>query len=157
MATTKQQLGEFGERLVAKMCPCPGCKRDHTLKRLPPNFKCANLICDFCGFLAQVKASTSVDGQTLPKVVLGAAWGPQKERMDAAIYFPLYLVLVTSDQKKYSIHYLSADLQPPELFAMRKPLSSAAKRAGWQGFNYNVHLVSNRFVRIVEFNGPRES
>lgn len=149
MATVKQDLGAFGEQIVAKMCSCPRCKRERTLKRLPPNFKCADLVCDFCGFLAQVKASTSIDAETLPKTILGAAWGPQKERMDAAIYFPLYLVLVTADLKRYSIHYLSADLQPPELFIERNPLGPNAKRAGWKGFNYNVQAVRDRFVRLI--------
>ena len=57
-------------------------------------FKCADVLCDFCGYLAQVKASTSRDGATPPKRLPGAAWGPQKQRTDAGIYFPLFLVLV---------------------------------------------------------------
>ena len=51
-------------------------------------------ICDFCGFLAQVKSSNVKDINKLPSSVLGAAWRPQEERMNAGIYFPLYLVLV---------------------------------------------------------------
>lgn len=149
MATVKQDLGAFGEMVVAKTCDCPRCKRPKTLKRLPPNFKCADLICDFCGFLAQVKASTSADAETVPPKILGAAWGPQKDRMNAAIYFPLYLVLATADLKQYSIHYLSADLQPPELFQPRKPLSGTARRAGWQGFIYDLRTVADRLVRLV--------
>ena len=89
MATAKQELGKPVEKLVVKMCGCPHCKREGTLKRLPPNFKCADLISDFCSFLAQVKASASIEGETLPKTVLGAAWGPQKSRMDAAIFSSL--------------------------------------------------------------------
>ena len=58
MATTKQKLGTAGEELVAKHARCPGCKRtDKSFKLLPPNFKCADLVCDFCGYLAQVKLS----------------------------------------------------------------------------------------------------
>jgi hypothetical protein len=85
----------------------------------------------------------------LPKTILGAAWGPQKARMDAAIYFPLYLVLVTRDWKSFSIYYLAADLQEPEFFKERKELSVTAKRAGWKGFNYDIQAVNNRFVRLV--------
>jgi hypothetical protein len=69
--------------------------------------------------------------------------------MDAAIYFPLYLVLATANLKQYAIYYLSADLQPPELFIERKPLSETAKRAGWKGFNYNIQMVRDRFVRLA--------
>jgi type II restriction enzyme len=63
------------------------CKRSRTLKRLPNNFKCADVICDFCGYLGQVKAMTVNDVEEIPTTVLGTARGPQKERMAAAIYF----------------------------------------------------------------------
>lgn len=53
MATDKQKLGELGERYVIGNSLCPRCKRARTLKLLPTNFKCADVICDFCGYLAQ--------------------------------------------------------------------------------------------------------
>jgi type II restriction enzyme len=148
MPTVKQSLGAFGEQIVAKTCVCPRCKRQRTLIRLPPNFKCADIICDFCGYLAQVKTATSSNVEVVPDTLMGAAWGPQKARMDAAIYFPLFVVLATADLKQSAIYYLSADLQPPELFVQRKPLSTKARRAGWVGFNYNAKLVHDRFVRL---------
>jgi len=91
MAKTKQKLGEFGEYKVVKKCACPKYKKLKTLKRLPLNFKCADIICDFCGFLAQVKTSNKNQIDEIPKTILGAAWKPQKERMDSAIYFPYIL------------------------------------------------------------------
>ena len=148
MATSKQILGSWGENLVAKNCDCPKCKRPKTLKLLPPNFKCADLICDFCGFLGQVKAMTVKNVSPLPKQVLGAAWGPQKDRMDAGIYFPLFLVLKAPSA--HAIYYLPTDFQSPALFASRNPLSSTARRAGWQGFMYILEAVPNgAFVRLV--------
>ncbi|QFI65236.1 hypothetical protein EKH55_0362 [Sinorhizobium alkalisoli] len=67
--------------------------------------------------------------------------------MQAAIYFPLYVVVVgpTAD---YSIFYLAADLQEPEMFKPRKPLSETARRAGWQGFIYDMESVEDRAVRL---------
>jgi type II restriction enzyme len=146
MPTKRQVLGRFGEICVVKECACPKCKRSRTLKRLPNNFKCADVICDFCGYLAQVKALTVADIDNIPNSVLGAAWGPQKERMAAAIYFPLFLVLVSG--RRHSIFYLSADLQVSEMFKPRSPLSARARRAGWQGFNYDLSLVRGSFVRL---------
>jgi hypothetical protein len=79
MATEKQEIGASAERLVAQRARCPGCKPTATtFKVLPPNFKCADLICDFCGYLAQVK-SKRVNGplpDRFPDSILGAAWGP---------------------------------------------------------------------------------
>jgi hypothetical protein len=148
MVTKKQKLGEIGEVIITKKCSCPRCKRAGTFRRLPTNFKCADIICDFCGFLAQVKTTSRADLDTLPDKILGAAWSVQKERMDAGIYFPLYLVL-SKDRGEYSIFYLSADLQNPELFIPRKPLSKDARRAGWQGFYYDLSEVKNAFVRLA--------
>jgi hypothetical protein len=107
------------------------------------------VICDFCGYLGQVKAARVSDITAIPKAVLGAAWRPQKERMDAAIYFPLFLVLVSESLKHYAIYYLASDLQTPELFKPRSPLSPNARRAGWQGFVYDIDKVRTSFVRLV--------
>jgi len=137
-----------GETLVAKTATCPKCKRTRTLKRLPPNFKCADIICDFCGYLAQVKAQRVSDVNTLPDRVLGAAWGPTRDRIDSAIYFPLFLVLVEKQGKAASVWYLAADLQPPEMYVPRNALSARAKRTGWRGFLYDLRYVKDAFVRI---------
>lgn len=150
MATEKQQLGALGEQLVVQHCGCPCCKRARTLRTLPTNFKCADVICDFCGYLGQVKASTSKDGITPPKRLPGAAWGPQQERMASGIYFPLFLVLVARPLGRFSIHYLSADLQSPGLFFERAPLRASARRAGWQGFYYDLGSVRDRLVLLTE-------
>jgi type II restriction enzyme len=149
MATAKQDLGELGERLTTTRCSCPHCKRSSCLKRLPVNFKCADVICDFCGYLAQVKTSTVADAERVPSRVLGAAWSVQRARMEMGIYFPLFLVLLAGN-RDYVIYYLPADLQHPEMFIPRKPLSPGAKRAGWQGFVYDLSSVRERgLVRLT--------
>lgn len=148
MKTVKQHLGLWGETLVARMCACPQCKKENTLKRLPQNFKCADLICDFCGYLAQVKAANVLSVTPLPRTILGAAWKPQKERMDAAIFFPLFLALKSPTEK--AIYYLPTDFQSSALFLARTPLTSGAKKAGWQGFRYILSAVPDgAFVRLL--------
>ena len=149
MATSKQKLGDFGELLIQKNCSCPKCKKQKTLKKLPPNFKCADIICDFCGFVAQVKTSTVKDINSIPNKIPGAAWAPQRDRMEAGIYTPLYLVLYCNNTETHSAFYLSADLQMQDMFEPRKPLSSSAKRAGWQGFHINLKLVKKFLARIL--------
>ena len=146
MPTKYQALGLAGELRVVKVCSCPRCKRPRTFRRLPTNFKCADVICDFCGFLGQVKTFASTDLTKIPSTILGAAWSVQKARMDAGIYFPLFLVLMR-DQKS-AIYYLSADVQKPDMFKPRKPLGPNARRAGWQGFLYLLQDVKAAFVRV---------
>lgn len=132
MRTNKQKTGDRGEELIAKKGSCPECGRARTLKRLPANFKCADLICDFCGFLAQVKANNVADLSVMPKEILGAAWGPQKERMDEGYNFPLYYVLFLGS--KYRVFYLAGECIKASMYKPRKPLSATARRAGWQGY-----------------------
>ena len=146
MRTSKQITGDFGEDLIQKTYDCPKCKREKTLKKLPLNFKCADIICDFCGYLAQVKTKNVKDINVFPKQILGAAWPPQKERMDAGIFFPLFVVL--KNGKEHSVFYLSSDLQTEDMFVKRKPLSSTAKRAGWQGYFLNGEIIV-KFVSQV--------
>jgi hypothetical protein len=155
MPTAKQVLGRWGETLVAKKFSCPRCKRFSTLRRLPTNFKCADIICDFCGYLAQVKSSTASDVWKVPKSLLGAAWKPQQERMKAGIYFPLFIVL--RDGRKSAVYYLPTDFQKPSIFRKRMPLSAQARRAGWQGFTYALSaLAKETIVRILEPNGEQQ-
>ena len=151
MATERQALGNRGERLIVKTVKCPGCKsKERTLRLLPPNFKCADIICDFCGYLAQVKTK-SVRGNlpdTCPPTILGAAWAPQRDRMSSGVYFSLFIVL-ESDLKATAIYFLPRELQTPEMFIPRKPLSSTAKRAGWQGYMIDLKLALGPAVPLL--------
>jgi hypothetical protein len=69
--------------------------------------------------------------------------------MTSGIYFPLFLVPAPADLASFAIYYLSADLQKPEMFKARKPLSKIARRAGWTGFLYDLKPVATSFVRLV--------
>jgi hypothetical protein len=73
MISSRHELGKLGEALVVKRCNCARCKRSGTLRRLPPNFKCADVICDFCGYLAQVKTASALSIDLIPATILGAA------------------------------------------------------------------------------------
>ena len=151
MATKLQINGDAGEELVRARINCPKCKKlKKSLRLLPRNFKCADLICDFCGYLAQVKSVSVDDINKLPKIISGAAWGPQQERMEAGIYFPLFIVLTNSRQKSSTkIYYLAADLQTKEMFLPRKPLASTARRAGWQGYTIDLSKAVAQPVQLV--------
>lgn len=151
MATAKQELGTRGEDFVTKVARCPGCKRiDRTFKVLPPNFKCADIVCDFCGYLAQVKSKSwsGIFPDECPTPILGAAWQPQRERMDAGIYFSLYVVLEHPSGNR-ALYFLPRDLQTEAMFVPRTPLSPGAKRAGWQGFMIEIDKALAGAVRLA--------
>ena len=73
MATAKKDLGVFSEKIIKSRRPCPKCRRSKKLVKLPTNFKCTDLICDFCDFLAKVKAVTVTDVKKLCQKVISAA------------------------------------------------------------------------------------
>ena len=68
--------------------------------------------------------------------------------MKAGIYFPLYIVL--KGDKENAIYYLPVDYQDENIFVKRKPLSQNARRAGWQGFNYDLSKLSGGLVRRLK-------
>lgn len=146
MGTRQQVLGKKGEELVCEHVECPNCKdASSSLRRLPGNFKCADIICDFCGYLAQVKTRKVRDIGKIPNEITGGAWAPQKKALKAGIYFPLFVVL-RAQSGRFAIYYLSADLQTPKIFRPRKPLRKKAQRSGWQGFRLDLSVTKKRFV-----------
>lgn len=147
MATKHQILGKFGEDLVSKKLSCPDCQRPKTLKKLPPNFKCADVICDFCGMLAQVKSANVPDIEKIPDSIMGAAWKPQQQRLEEGIIFHLFLVLKA--EKECSVYFIPKNIQKAAMFLPRKPLSENARRAGWQGFLYNLVDVKKKIRRVL--------
>jgi transcription elongation factor Elf1 len=141
MPTEKQALGDRGEREICRRVKCPRCSREKHLRPLPTGFQCADLICKFCGFLAQVKSVTLKDGEVdVRKVVLGAAWRPQQEQIISGIFHSLFVVGYAAAGKLVSIHYVPSHIlqATPQVFEPRKPLRPGAKRYPYQGFNYRL-------------------
>lgn len=147
MATRLQNIGDKGEKFIIKKMSCLKCKREGTLKQLPTNFKCVDLICDFCGHTSQVKTFTN-DKPGLPKLIQGAAWKPQKERMDAGVYHSIWVVRADKNCKCCEAWLISSEVQDPNMFIKRKKLSETAKRAGWQGYNIDVESYKDCFIKM---------
>lgn len=148
MATKYQIAGDIGEEWIKKAVICPRCSRGK-LKILPKNFKCADMICDFCGFLGQVKSKRVRSKEEKLNVVLGAAWKPQKERLDAGIYHSLFVVKLVKE-KPVQIVMIRPDAQRKSgFFVPRKPLSKTARRAGWQGFVYDLRVLKPDEIKVL--------
>jgi len=60
--------------------------------------------------------------------------------MKSHIYPPLFIVTVYKDVPE-RVLYVPSDLQSPKMFKPRCPLSSTARRAGWQGFVYDLSVL----------------
>ncbi len=143
MPTSKQVLGSKGEAAVCTHVACPRCGREKHFKTLPTNFECVDVICKFCGFLAQVKATVRSDAITRPDLVPGAGWRPQHQRIIAGIFHSLYVVSFSESGRLSRIDYVPSHILQahPGTYQPRKPLSEDAKRAGWQGFVYDLRKI----------------
>jgi type II restriction enzyme len=106
------------------------------------NFECADLICKFCGFLAQVKATRlPVGTEDLPEKIPSGAWAPQHARILAGIYHGLYVAgFKRNGRTLVRIDYVPPHVleATPQAFEPRRPLSATAKRAGWRGYTLNL-------------------
>ena len=83
--------------------------------------------------------------------LLGAAWKPQQKRNEAGIIFPLFIVDILKGDP-IEIHYLDKESQEniEGLCVSRKPLSKTARRAGWQGFYYDLNKVQDKIKTVWE-------
>lgn len=152
MATDKQKLGEYGEKLVCKLCSCPQCKRSGMFKRLPNNFKCLDLICEFCTNVVQVKTSNQPNISKIPSSVPGGGWKWQEERLNSSWYTSLFLVVVNKkDKTNFAIYFLSKEVQRREMYVKRlKPLAPGTRREGWLGFNFKFSDSDKKlFVKLI--------
>ena len=140
MSTTRQQLGDRGELEVSRRALCPGCGGAKRLKPLSQNFECADLICKFCGFLAQVKATTlAAEAEGFPSRIQGAGWRPKRDQIRAGIYHGLFLVGYSPKGKLVRIEYIPPHIlqATPNLYVPRV-IGPGAKRAGHAMFDYQL-------------------
>jgi type II restriction enzyme len=123
---------------------CLNCARD-ALGRLPPNTPVADFICPACNATYQLKSKDGRFGDFL----IGAAYEATLRAVHSG-EMPAY-VLVEYDRRRSTIVY--ADALPGELIdetrvIARRPLSSTARRAGWQGCTIDVSGLPS--VAIVQ-------
>jgi Dam-replacing family len=149
--TAKQDLGKLGEKAICNHIACPRCGREKQFRTLSTNFECVDVICKFCGFLAQVKATTSRSAEAPPRGnVHAGAWGPQHERIIAGIFHPLYVSTFVGGSLA-RIDYVPAHMLAayPSTFKPRTKLKEPAKRAGWQGFVYDLRELPDVAMQQV--------
>ncbi len=123
---------------------CLNCDRDD-LDRLPDNTPVADFKCYACDSRYQLKGKNGRLGHR----VAGAAYQPTLDAIRSGS-LPEY-VLVEFDTRFATVVFVDAfpgRLITEDRLEPRKPLSSRARRAGWQGCNINVFGLER--VRIVE-------
>ena len=140
--TAQQTSGRLGELAVCRTVSCPRCGRPR-LSTLPRNFDCADVICRFCGFLAQVKSVTSADG-SWPTTLPGGSWPRQQEQIISGIFHALYVVaFAPSSRKLVSIDYVPSHIlqAAPDIYVPRKPTKPVGRTTPFLGFRYDSRKI----------------
>jgi hypothetical protein len=100
-----------------------------------------------------------VTGKIIGSAALGArrCVGAQQEQIIAGIFHGLYVVGYTPARALVSIDYVPAHVlqASPDVYVPRAPLSGTARRAGWQGFKYDLdRLPPIGIVRVFPAQTP---
>lgn len=126
----KKMLGDRGENDVARLVPCPNCKKP--LMSLPKNYPLFDMQCTGCAFRVQVKTNNSK-----PKnVVFGAGWDIMEKVLKSGHLTPPLMVNFKWKEKRgHHQKILFFPFIPKEHLQHRK-LSPTARRANYKMFNY---------------------
>jgi type II restriction enzyme len=137
-------VGEAVEDCVIMM-PCPICN-DKALVKYPTNQKAKDVMCKKCSSQIQIKATKYTKDQQTCLKLLGADYKTTCASVkENKVHYLVILYSVISDKYKINeIYFIDrADINESCIIP-RKPLSSKARRAGWQG----CKLVFNIFKII---------
>ena len=126
-------VGEAMEDCVITL-PCPFC-HETSLAKYKTNQKSKDVLCGKCGCEIQIKATKHTKNARTTIKLLGAEYRTTLSSVKENNVHYLVLLYSTKDGK-YTIRdicLIHHDDITESCIIPRKPLSSAAKRAGWQG------------------------
>ncbi len=123
-------VGDAGEIDVVNNVPCPNCKK--ALMMLPPNYPLYDLQCTGCSFRVQVKTN-----KTKPKKeIFGAGWQIMDKVLKSGFLVPpLFANFIWEEDgvEKQEIRFYPFIAKKN---LKKRKLSSTAKRANYEMFNY---------------------
>jgi type II restriction enzyme len=139
-------VGESVEDIVITL-PCPICK-EKSLEKYKANEKSKDVKCNTCNSQIQIKATKYSKTPKTCLKLLGAEYKTTCESITQnTVHYLVILYSVRGDIYRINdICFIDHVNISNSCVIPRKPLSSTAKRAGWQGCT----LVFNTFISIRE-------
>ncbi|MFA6328474.1 MAG: DpnI domain-containing protein [Candidatus Micrarchaeia archaeon] len=135
-----QDSGDAGEIEVINKIHCPNCGKH--LMKLPKNYPLFDIQCTGCSFRAQVKTNNCK-----PKdEIFGAGWVVLEKVLKSGYMMPALIVNFRWNEKgakKQSILFYPF---VPKTHLKKRTLSSTARRANYQMFNYIGLKALPKFV-----------
>ena len=120
-----QKICVMSESWVGKNLFCPSCGNPH-LSNLPNNKPVADLRCEHCGEVYELKSKKGKFGN---KITAGN-YSAMIHRITSSDNPDLFLMEYTDDLQVNNIIFIPKFFLVPSMIEKRKPLSSAARRSG---------------------------
>ncbi|MFN3838112.1 MAG: DpnI domain-containing protein [Brevundimonas sp.] len=143
-----QNVRALSEHWVAANMFCPACGAER-LRTLPNNSPVGDFVCDTCAEEFELKAKKGALGKSIPDGSFRAMTARLAARNNPSLFAMSY------DRDRTAVtdlivvprHFFTQDV-----IQARKPLSSTARRAGWQGCNILIGQVplSGRIPLITQ-------
>ena len=131
--STSRIVGEAVEDCVVTMC-CPVCN-DKALVKYKTNQKSKDIKCEKCSCEFQIKATKYTKNQQTSLKLLGAEYKTTCSSIkENTVHYIVVLYSVICDRYIINdIYFIDHKDINESCVIPRKPLSSTARRAGWQG------------------------
>jgi type II restriction enzyme len=144
----RSQTGRLGEEAVVRHVACPQCGKRKLTRLVEPGFPCVDIICKFCGFLAQVKSTTATLSDR-PTRALGANWAPQKEQILRDIFHALYVVSIVEGEAE-RIWYIPAHMLRVNPAAFKPgSVTRDGRNRRRQTFSYDLGVIPDIGIERV--------
>lgn len=134
----------MSESWVGKNLFCPSCGNPH-LSNLPNNMPVADLRCEHCGEVYELKSKKGKFGN---KITAGD-YSAMIHRITSSDNPDLILMEYTDDLQVNNIIFIPKFFLVSSMIEKRKPLSSDARRSGWTGCNILYSKIPEQGKIIV--------
>lgn len=125
-----QKIRVMSESWIEENMFCPCCGNSH-LFRLKNNEPVADMKCDNCGELFELKSKEGKIG----KKINDGAYTTMLRRITSITNPELLVMQYSSDYIVTDLIFIPKFFFVPQIIEKRKPLASTARRAGWIGCN----------------------
>jgi type II restriction enzyme len=116
---------------------CPNCNSPK-LNRLRQNTKASDFRCPDCQFWFQLKGQKSAIGASIMDGAYRAMMEAMRQDEMPSFYFMHYDLATWSVRNLLLVPHFAF---PPSAIVKRRPLSPAARRAGWIGCNFDLNRI----------------
>ncbi|MCM1333746.1 MAG: hypothetical protein NC084_07185 [Bacteroides sp.] len=126
--SNSQKARVLSEYWVGKNMYCPICGKSH-ICNLRNNMPVADLRCDRCGEIFELKSKKGKIGKTIPD----GSYFTMIERINSAKNPHLFVLSYNDDQKVTDLTFIPKFFFVDSIIQRRKPLPPGDRRAGWIG------------------------